>query len=142
MKVGLEPLFRPPLWKLPGTVPVGHPPVVHKPPDTAPPVPETYALARFGILLAGAVIKKADLSLTPFTIPMSCTLDTRSICERNPSADTIHDYMFCRAALESHPRESRPCSPSGNGRLRAASLAQRLIGMSRTPKVSVDSTCS
>src|SRR5437870_8290809 len=42
-----SPLFRPPLGKLPGAVPVGHPPIVHKPPDTAPPAPETYALAQF-----------------------------------------------------------------------------------------------
>src|SRR5207253_6475609 len=42
-----SPLVRPPLGKLPGAVPVGHPPIVHKPPDTAPPAPETYALAQF-----------------------------------------------------------------------------------------------
>src|SRR5215471_7326377 len=41
-----SPFFRP-LGKQLGPLPVGHPPIVHKPPDTAPPVPETDARARF-----------------------------------------------------------------------------------------------
>jgi hypothetical protein len=54
LKVGLEPLFSAPSLEA-ATVPVGHRPIVHKPPDTVPPVPETYALVRFAAALARLV---------------------------------------------------------------------------------------
>jgi len=54
LKGGLEPPFSA-SREVAGTVPVGHRPIVRKPLDTAPPVPEIYALARFAAVRAGLV---------------------------------------------------------------------------------------